>query len=113
LSEAELMRIGSSVAYLDISWAKVGDWNARAEIGPAMLQEIVLAGGAGSMSCKKITKSWSVKRSIILSIYEREMNILPLKLVESQTLMQGREDALIHWRYDHETLATKKWRKDE
>jgi hypothetical protein len=25
LSEAELMRIGSSVAYLDISWAKVGD----------------------------------------------------------------------------------------
>jgi hypothetical protein len=25
LSEAELTRIGSSVAYLDISWAKVGD----------------------------------------------------------------------------------------
>jgi hypothetical protein len=37
LSEAELMRMGSSVAYLDISWAKVGDWNPRAEIRPAML----------------------------------------------------------------------------
>jgi hypothetical protein len=37
LSKAELMRIGSSVAYLDISWAKVGDWNPRAEIGPAVL----------------------------------------------------------------------------
>jgi hypothetical protein len=37
LSKAELMRMGSSVAYLDISWAKVGDWNPRAEIGPAML----------------------------------------------------------------------------
>jgi hypothetical protein len=37
LSEAELMRIGSSVAYLDISWDKVGDWNPRAEIGPAVL----------------------------------------------------------------------------
>jgi hypothetical protein len=24
-SEAELMRVGSSVAYLDINWAKVGD----------------------------------------------------------------------------------------
>jgi hypothetical protein len=37
LSEAELMRIGSSVACLDISWVKVGDWYPRAEIGPAML----------------------------------------------------------------------------
>jgi hypothetical protein len=37
LSEAELMRIGSSVEYLDISWAKIGDWNPRAEIGPAIL----------------------------------------------------------------------------
>jgi hypothetical protein len=37
LSEAELVRIGSDVAYLDISWAKVGDLNPRAEIGPAML----------------------------------------------------------------------------
>jgi hypothetical protein len=25
LSEAELVRVGSSVAYLDISWARVGD----------------------------------------------------------------------------------------
>jgi hypothetical protein len=37
LSEAELMRVGSDVAYLDISWAKVGDWYPKAEIGPAML----------------------------------------------------------------------------
>jgi hypothetical protein len=37
LSEAELVRIGSSVAYLDISWAKVGEGNLRAESGPAML----------------------------------------------------------------------------
>jgi hypothetical protein len=37
LSEAELMRIGSSVAYLDISWARVGDRYPRAEIGPLML----------------------------------------------------------------------------
>jgi hypothetical protein len=29
LSEAELVRIGSSVAYLDISWAKVGDLNPK------------------------------------------------------------------------------------
>jgi hypothetical protein len=33
---------------------------------------------------------------MIESRYEREMNILPLKLVESQALMQGREDAQIH-----------------
>jgi hypothetical protein len=25
LSEAELVRVGSNVAYLDISWARVGD----------------------------------------------------------------------------------------
>jgi hypothetical protein len=37
LSKAELVRIRSDVAYLDISWAKVGDLNPRAEIGPAML----------------------------------------------------------------------------
>jgi hypothetical protein len=37
LSEAKLVRIGSSVEYLDISWAKVGDLNPRAEIGPTML----------------------------------------------------------------------------
>jgi hypothetical protein len=37
LLEAELMRVLSDVAYLDISWAKVGDWYPKAEIGPAML----------------------------------------------------------------------------
>jgi hypothetical protein len=37
LSEVELVRVGSSVAYLDISWAKVGEWNPKAEIEPAML----------------------------------------------------------------------------
>jgi hypothetical protein len=35
------------------------------------------------------------------------MNILPLKLVESQALVQDREDVLAHKRYDHEILATK------
>jgi hypothetical protein len=50
---------------------------------------------------------------MIESRYDKEMNILPLKLVESQALVQGREDVLIHWKYGHETLATKKWRKDE
>jgi hypothetical protein len=34
LSKPELVRVGSSVAYLDISWAKVGDWYPKAEIGP-------------------------------------------------------------------------------
>jgi hypothetical protein len=57
LSEAELMRIGSSVACLDISWDKVGDWYPRAEIGPAMLYEIVLARWAGSISCRKVMES--------------------------------------------------------
>jgi hypothetical protein len=37
LSEAELVRLGSSVAYLDISWARVGDWYPKAEIGPSLL----------------------------------------------------------------------------
>jgi hypothetical protein len=31
------MRVGSDVAYLDISLAKVRDWYPKAEIGPAML----------------------------------------------------------------------------
>jgi hypothetical protein len=33
---------------------------------------------------------------MIESRCEWEMNILPLKLAGSQTLVQGREDALIH-----------------
>jgi hypothetical protein len=37
LSEVELIRVGSNVAYLDISWAKVVDLNPKAEIGPAAL----------------------------------------------------------------------------
>jgi hypothetical protein len=37
LSEVELIRVGSDVAYLDISWAKVVDLNPKAEIGPAAL----------------------------------------------------------------------------
>jgi hypothetical protein len=37
LLEDELVRVGSDVAYLDISWAKVGDWYPKAEIRPAML----------------------------------------------------------------------------
>jgi hypothetical protein len=37
LSEVELIRVGSIVAYLDISSARVVDLNPRAEIGPAVL----------------------------------------------------------------------------
>jgi hypothetical protein len=37
LSAVELKRIGSIVAYLAISWAKVGDLNPRAEIGYTIL----------------------------------------------------------------------------
>jgi hypothetical protein len=37
LSEVELIRVGSDVAYLDISWAKVVDLNPNAEIGPTAL----------------------------------------------------------------------------
>jgi hypothetical protein len=37
LSEVELMRVGSDVAYLDISWAKGVDLNPKAEIRPAAL----------------------------------------------------------------------------
>jgi hypothetical protein len=33
---------------------------------------------------------------MIESRYEREMNMLPLKLVESQTLVRDREGALAH-----------------
>jgi hypothetical protein len=37
LSEVELIRVGSIIAYLAISWARVVDLNPRAEIGPAAL----------------------------------------------------------------------------
>jgi hypothetical protein len=37
LSEVELIRVLSIVAYLDISWARVVDLNPRAEIGPTTL----------------------------------------------------------------------------
>jgi hypothetical protein len=37
LSEVELIRVGSNVAYLDISWVKVLDLNPKVEIGPAAL----------------------------------------------------------------------------
>jgi hypothetical protein len=37
LSEVELIRVGSIVAYLDISWVRVVDLNPKAEIGPAVL----------------------------------------------------------------------------
>jgi hypothetical protein len=37
LSEVELIRLGSDVAYLDISWAKVVDLNPTTEIGPTTL----------------------------------------------------------------------------
>jgi hypothetical protein len=37
LSEVELIRFGSDVAYLDISSARVVDLNPKAEIGPAAL----------------------------------------------------------------------------
>jgi hypothetical protein len=30
------MRVGSSVAYLDISWARVGDRHPKVEIGPSI-----------------------------------------------------------------------------
>jgi hypothetical protein len=37
LSEVELIRVGSIVAYLDISWARVVDLNPKAEIGQTTL----------------------------------------------------------------------------
>jgi hypothetical protein len=37
LSAARLDRVGSVVAYLAISWARVGDLNPNAEIGPTTL----------------------------------------------------------------------------
>jgi hypothetical protein len=37
LSAARLDRMGSVVAYLDISWARVVDLNPSAEIGPSAL----------------------------------------------------------------------------
>jgi hypothetical protein len=37
LSEVELIRVGSIVAYLDISWARVVDLNPKAEIGQTAL----------------------------------------------------------------------------
>jgi hypothetical protein len=37
LSEVELMRVGSIVAYLAINWARVVDLNPRAEIVPTTL----------------------------------------------------------------------------
>jgi hypothetical protein len=37
LSEVELIRVGSIVAYLAISWARVVDLNLKAEIGPTTL----------------------------------------------------------------------------
>jgi hypothetical protein len=37
LSEVELIRFGSNVAYLDINQARVVDLNPKAEIGPAAL----------------------------------------------------------------------------
>jgi hypothetical protein len=36
-SEVELIRVGSIVAYLDISWARVVDLNPKAGIGPTTL----------------------------------------------------------------------------
>jgi hypothetical protein len=43
-----------------------------------------------------MTESGSVKRGMIESRCKKEMNILPLKLVESQALVQGREDVLAY-----------------
>jgi hypothetical protein len=37
LSAARVDRVGSVVAYLAISWARVGDLNPNAEIGPTAL----------------------------------------------------------------------------
>jgi hypothetical protein len=37
LSAARLDRVGSVVAYLAISWTRVGDLNPNAEIGPTAL----------------------------------------------------------------------------
>jgi hypothetical protein len=37
LSEVDLMRVGSIVAYLAISWARVVDFNPKVEIGPTTL----------------------------------------------------------------------------
>jgi hypothetical protein len=37
LSDAGMMRVGSSVACLDISCARVGDRHPKAEIGPSIL----------------------------------------------------------------------------
>jgi hypothetical protein len=37
LSAARLDRVGSVVAYLAISWVRVGDLNPNAEIGPTAL----------------------------------------------------------------------------
>jgi hypothetical protein len=37
LSAARLEKVGSVVAYLAISWARVGDLNPNAEIGPTAL----------------------------------------------------------------------------
>jgi hypothetical protein len=37
LSEVELIRVGSIVVYLDISWARIVDLNPKVEIGPMAL----------------------------------------------------------------------------
>jgi hypothetical protein len=37
LSEVELVRVGSIVAYLAISWARIVDLNTKAEIVPTTL----------------------------------------------------------------------------
>jgi hypothetical protein len=44
---------------------------------------------------------------------KKGISALPLKLVGSQASVQGKRSALVHWRYDRETLATRRQKEDE
>jgi hypothetical protein len=39
---------------------------------------------------------------------KKEISALPLKLVGSQASVQDKRSVLVHWRYDHEALATRR-----
>jgi hypothetical protein len=38
---------------------------------------------------------------------KKRISALPLRLVGSQESAQDKRSALVHWRYDHEALATR------
>jgi hypothetical protein len=111
LSEVQLIRVGSIVAYLAINWARVVDLNPRAEIGPAVLYAIALARGAGTVFCKEWQRSWLVKKGMLGK--RKRISVLPLKLVGNQASTQDKRSALAHWRCGHEILATKWQRENE